>query len=85
VTTTGFLSATMTIAETNYLMTLPLRVAQKLVDAMDLRIVNPPPNFPEYKLSLIWHPLYGKDPAHMWFRNQLLYIVNQLPPLPKMG
>ena len=85
VTTTGFLSATMTIAETNYLMTLPLRVAQKLVDAMDLRIVNPPPDFPEYKLSLISHPLYGKDPAHMWFRNQLLDIVNQLPPLPKMG
>jgi DNA-binding transcriptional LysR family regulator len=85
VRSTGFLSAMMIIAETNYLMTLPLRVAQKLVDAMDLRIVNPPADFPEYKLSLIWHPLYGKDPAHMWFRNQLLDIVNQLPPLPKMG
>ena len=79
VTTSGFLSATMIVSETNYLMTLPFRLAQKLVDAMDLRIVNPPPDFPEYKLSLIWHPLYGNDPSHVWFRNQLLDIVNQLP------
>ena len=83
VTTSGFLSAAMIVAETNYLMTLPLRLAQKLVDAMDLRIVKPPADFPKYKLSLIWHPLYGNDPAHVWFRDQLLDIVNQLPPLPK--
>ena len=76
VTTSGFLSATMIAAETNYLMTLPLKLAQKLVNTMDLRIVNPPTGFPEYKLSLIWHPLYGKDPAHVWFRNQLFDIIN---------
>ena len=81
VTTSGFLSAAMIVAETNYLMTVPLRLAQKLVDAMDLRIVKPPSDFPKYKLSLIWHPLYGNDPAHVWFRNQLLDIIDQLPPL----
>ena len=45
VTTSGFLSAMMTISKTNYLMTLPLRLAQKLADTMDLRIVNPPGRF----------------------------------------
>lgn len=79
VTTSGFLSASMIVSETDYLMTLPMRLAQKLVDAMDLRIVEPPSDFPNYKLSLIWHPLYGKDPSRLWFRDQLLDIVHQLP------
>jgi len=47
VTTSGFLSAAMIVAETDYLMTLPLRLAQKLINAMDLRIVSPPVDFPK--------------------------------------
>ena len=81
VTTSGFLSAAMIVAETNYLMTLPLRLANMLVEAMDLRIVQPPGEFPDYRLSLTWHPLYEKDPAHMWFRSQLMGIVNELAPI----
>lgn len=75
----GYMSAAMTVAETDYLLTLPLRLAQKLVQIMKLRIVMPPEDFPEYRLNLIWHPLYGNDPAHVWFRSQLLDIIYQLP------
>ena len=78
VTTSGFLSAAMIVAQTDYLMTLPSRLATMLVAAMDLRIVTPPIEFPDYKLSLIWHPLYEKDPAQVWFRSQLLDIAHQL-------
>ena len=75
VTTTGYLSAAMIVAETNYLLTLPTRLAQKLVKTMGLRVVMPPENFPGYKLNLMWHPIYGKDPACVWLRAQLMDIV----------
>jgi len=74
----GYMAAGMTIAETDYLMTLPLRLAQKLVQIMKLRIVTPPEDFPEYRLNLIWHPLYEMDPARVWFRDQLLDLANQV-------
>jgi DNA-binding transcriptional LysR family regulator len=74
----GYMAAGMTIAETDYLMTLPLRLAQKLVQIMKLRIVMPPESFPEYRLNLIWHPLYEMDPARVWFRDQLLDLANQV-------
>ena len=75
VTTTGYLSAAMIVAETNYLLTLPTRLAQRLVETMGLRMVIPPENFPGYKLNLMWHPIYEKDPACMWLRGQLIDIV----------
>jgi DNA-binding transcriptional LysR family regulator len=75
VATTGYLSAAMIAAETNYLLTVPSRLAQKLVKTMNLRIVGPPKSFPDYKLNLIWHPLYEKDPTRLWFRNQLTDLV----------
>ena len=75
VATTGYLSAAMITAETNYLLTVPSRLAQKLVKTMNLRLVEPPKNFPEYRLNLIWHPLYERDPTRLWFHNQLTDLV----------
>ena len=49
----GYLSAVMITEITNYILTLPLRLAQKLVKTMDLRIIEPPESFPDYKLNLI--------------------------------
>ncbi|MCF8070497.1 MAG: LysR family transcriptional regulator [Desulfobacterales bacterium] len=77
VTTPGYLSAAKTAEVTDYVLTLPLRSAQSLAKKMDLRIVDPPESFPDYRLNLIWHSLYDKDPAHMWFRGQLLDLANQ--------
>ena len=75
-TITGYLSAAMIVSETDYVLTLPHRLAQKLVKTMNLRIVKPPEEFIDYQLNLIWHPLYEKDPGCIWFRNQLLELVD---------
>ncbi len=77
VSTPGYLSAAMIAETTDYVLTLPLRLAQKLVKKMDLRIVAPLESFPDYQLNLIWHPLYEKDPAYIWFRGQLSDLANQ--------
>ncbi len=78
VTTAAFLPAALILAETDYVMTLPRRMAAKLAEIMALRLVELPNNPPNFQLNLIWHPLYEKDSAHMWFKEQLLAIENQL-------
>jgi len=78
VTTAAFLPAALILAETDYVMTLPPRMAAKLAEIMALRLVELPNNPPNFQLNLIWHPLYEKDSAHMWFKEQLLAIENQL-------
>jgi len=73
----GYLSATMITEITDYVLTVPLQLAQKLVKKMNLRIVEPPESFPDYQLNLIWHPIYENDPAQVWFREKLLDLPNQ--------
>jgi DNA-binding transcriptional LysR family regulator len=74
VTTAAFLPAALILAETDYIMTLPRRMAKKLVKIMALRLVELPNNPPNFQLNLIWHPLYEKDPAHIWLKWQLLNL-----------
>jgi DNA-binding transcriptional LysR family regulator len=78
VTTAAFLPAALILAETDYIMTLPRRMATKLAETMALRLVELPNNPPNFQLNLIWHPLYEKDPAHIWFKEQLLSLENSL-------
>jgi DNA-binding transcriptional LysR family regulator len=78
VTTAAFLPAALILAETDYIMTLPRRMATKLAEIMALRLVELPDNPPNFQLNLIWHPLYEKNPAHIWFKEQLLSMENSL-------
>jgi len=78
VTTAAFLPAALILAETDYIMTLPRRMAAKLAEIMEIRLVAFPKNPPNFQLNLISHPLYEKDPANLWFKQQLLTIENQL-------
>jgi DNA-binding transcriptional LysR family regulator len=78
VTTAAFLPAALILAETDYIMTLPRRMATKLAEIMPLRLVELPDNPPNFQLNLIWHPLYEKNPAHIWFKEQLLSLENSL-------
>ena len=78
VTTAAFLPAALILSETDYIMTLPRRMATKLAETMALRLVELPNDPPNFQLNLIWHPLYEKNPAHIWFKEQLLSVENSL-------
>ncbi len=68
----GYLSALMITESTDFLFTLPSHVAEMVIKKLNLRIVEPPERFPEYKLNLIWHPLYENEPHQVWFREKLI-------------
>jgi len=78
VTTAAYLPAALILAETDYILTLPRHMAKKLIKIMALRLVELPNNPPDFQLNLIWHPLYEKDPAHIWFKWQLLSLEDSL-------
>lgn len=76
ISTHSYLVAARIAAESDYLLSLPYRIAEQLKQFLPLSILEPPENFPTFELSLIWHPLYGKEPAMRW----LMEIVTNLDP-----
>jgi DNA-binding transcriptional LysR family regulator len=66
ISTHSYLVAARIALESDYLLSLPYRIARQLNQVFPLNIVDPPEGFPTFELSLIWHPLYGKEPASRW-------------------
>jgi DNA-binding transcriptional LysR family regulator len=66
-----FLTALHLCARTDYLLTIPERVARPLAPSLGLRILEPPLTLRPYALSLVWHPRFDGDAAHAWLRDVL--------------
>ncbi len=73
-----FLSAPLIIAQTDLVLTLPYRVAEKLAALAPLKLLKTPIALPRYQLSMIWHPLYDKLPADRWLRTQVLCVSKEI-------
>jgi DNA-binding transcriptional LysR family regulator len=73
-----FLSAPLIIAQTDLALTLPYRIAERFVQMAPLKLLQTPIAFPSYQMSMIWHPLYEKDPAQKWLRTQIQIIGQQI-------
>lgn len=77
-----FLSAPLIIAQTDMALTLPYRVAEKFVQMAPLKLLHTPIALPSYQMSMTWHPLYEKDPAHQWLRNLIIGVGQQIAKTP---
>lgn len=69
-----FLSAPLIVAETDMILSLPYRIAEQFKKFASLEIFPVPIELPSYELIMIWHPLYDKDPAHLWLRDKIIAI-----------
>jgi DNA-binding transcriptional LysR family regulator len=69
-----FLSAPLIVAETDMVLSLPYRIAEQFKRFAPLEIFPVPIELPAYDLCMIWHPLYDKDPAHLWLRDKIIAI-----------
>ncbi len=74
----SYISAVSIITKTDFIMTLPRRVAESLCEGFNLRVVQAPEDFPTTQFNLIWHPLYETNSAKQWLRTQILAISQQL-------
>lgn len=65
------LAAPIIVAKSNYLVTLPSRVARTYTEFLDLKLFKTPFAFPSYEVSLVWHERAHRDPASIWLRKFL--------------
>lgn len=76
ISTHSYLVAARIAADSDYLLSLPYRMAEQLSQLLPLSILEPPAGLPAFELDLIWHPLYAKEPAIRW----LLEMVAGIDP-----
>ncbi len=67
-----FVAGLHLVAETDYLLTAPERVARAMAPRFGLRILEPPLELRPYTLSLLWHPRFDADEGHRWLRDALV-------------
>jgi len=77
-TSSSYLSAAATISRSDLVLTLPGRLAKKLLTFKNLRIVKLPGETVKYQYEMIWHKLYDKDPGILWLKSRFIEISEQL-------
>ncbi|MDQ6702465.1 MAG: LysR family transcriptional regulator [Pseudomonadota bacterium] len=74
----NFLSAPWIVANTDLVLSLPLRIAEQFVRLAPLKILPLPIDLPIYDLIMVWHPRQEKEPAHQWLRREILEICRKM-------
>ena len=74
----SYMSAAAIVSRSDQLLVLPQRVARMLASGWPLRIVTLPAQMPAYHLNCVWHPLYERQPAQCWLREQMHGLANEL-------
>jgi len=70
VTTRSYWPAAQIVSNSDYLLSVPYRVAVNLMKTFPLHLLEPPKGFPCFQLNLIWHPLYERNPETQWILSQ---------------
>ena len=65
---TNFLIAPVVVSETDFMNTMPARLARQLVKNYPLRLVPPPIELPRFGYCMSWHPRLDQDDAQRWLR-----------------
>ncbi len=59
------------VAETDMLVTIPKRVATKMIEHLPLSLYEVPFQIPDYQLKLYWHKLKSAQPSYRWMKQAL--------------
>ncbi len=75
-------SAAAAAAATDWLLTLPRNLAQRMSRMFPLEVIDFPLDIPRHALDQVWHERLQKDPGHIWLRDQIQRIGEaELSPL----
>ncbi len=78
VRTPHFLVAPTIVAESDLMMCIPRRLANKMAKSVAIKVLELPIEIAPFTPSIIWHERQHYDPAHIWLRNQMVEIGRQL-------
>lgn len=72
----SFLLAPAFVANSEALCLVPARLATLFKDTV--AACEPPLDLPGFLVDMLWHPRRHNDPAHRWFRQQVLELARQI-------
>ncbi len=72
---TNFLIVPVVICETDFVNTMPTRLARQLAKTYPLRLVPPPFELPKFEYGMFWHPRLDHDPAQRWLRQFVAGVI----------
>jgi DNA-binding transcriptional LysR family regulator len=67
----GFVATPFLLTGTTCIALLPERLARRVQEAADLRVLPLPVDMPPLIEAAWWHPVNDGDPGHQWFRQLL--------------
>lgn len=70
-----YFAACRVVEETDLLLTMPETYARIIAERANLTLMDPPAELPSIDVHLYWHRAYEKEPALIWFREQLREIA----------
>lgn len=73
-----FLSAPLIISQTDFILTLPRRIALLFADAAHITLFQPPIDLGEYHYVQVWSKNYDNVPFQIWLRNLIISQTRDL-------
>ncbi|MBO6850947.1 MAG: LysR family transcriptional regulator, partial [Marinobacter sp.] len=70
-----YYAACRVVESTDLLLTMPETYARIIAERANIRIMTPPADLPDLDVHLYWHKAYEREPALIWFRDQLSQIA----------
>jgi DNA-binding transcriptional LysR family regulator len=74
-TTTNFIAAASVVASTDWLLTLPSNLANRVASMLPLRLLELPFKSPQLSLDLLWHDRTNESSAHRWLRRRIIDVT----------
>lgn len=76
--TQSFATAAFSVHETPLVTIVPRRLGERLLQPAQIKLVELPFEAPPLREQLLWNPRFTANPAHAWFRTQLVEIAKLL-------
>lgn len=73
-----FLSMPLIVQKTDFICTLPKRMALVYADFFRTKIMKTPLEFPNIPIYFMWHQSADGDPGHKWLRSALTELCQRL-------
>ncbi len=73
-----FISMPLIVKSTDFICTLPRRMASMYMEHFPVKILRSPIKFPEIPIYLIWGESADADPGHRWLRESMQILAQRL-------
>lgn len=73
-----FLSMPLIVQKTDFICTLPKRMALVYADFFRTKVMKTPLDFPKIPIYFMWHQSVDEDLGHRWLRNALAELCHRL-------